>query len=128
MLQMKNKSSRLQSRHRAFGKIDILVNNAGITRDQLVMPHEARGLGCGHSDEPYVGLSVSQQVTSFDAQTALGRIINIASVFGQIGAGGAGQLRRVEAGLLGLTMAIARETGVRTLPATRLLRGSSIPL
>ena len=28
-----------------FGRIDILVNNAGIARDQLLMPHEGRGVG-----------------------------------------------------------------------------------
>src|SRR5580704_1310217 len=69
-----------------FGKIDILVNNAGITRDQLVM-----------------------------LMQRWGRIVNITSVFGQMGQAGQANYASSKAGLIGLTMAIAREVGSRNI-------------
>ena len=40
-----------------FGKVEILVNNAGITRDGLMMAHEARRLGPRAGHQPYRSIS-----------------------------------------------------------------------
>jgi len=64
-------------------------------------------------------------VTSFDAQATLGANHQYRQAYlGQMGQAGQANYAASKAGLIGLTMAIARETGVpEQLPATRLLRG-----
>ena len=51
----------------------------------------------------------TQQVTGSMLKQRWGRIINIASVFGQMGQAGQANYAASKAGLIGLTMAIARE-------------------
>jgi 3-oxoacyl-[acyl-carrier protein] reductase len=52
-----------------------------------------------------------------------GRIINIASVFGQMGQAGQANYAASKAGLIGLTMAIAREVGSRTITCNAVAPG-----
>jgi len=62
-----------------------------------------------------------QQVIGSMLKQRWGRIINITSIFGQMGRRQA-KLRRVKSGLIGLTMAIAREVGSRNITCTPSLR------
>src|ERR1700735_1284242 len=73
-----------------FGKIDILVNNAGITRDQLVMRMKRADWDSVLQTNLTSAYLCIQQVTSSMLQQRWGRIINIASVFGQMGQAGQG--------------------------------------
>jgi len=52
-----------------------------------------------------------------------GRIINITSVFGQIGQAGQANYASSKAGLIGLTMAIAREVGSRSITCNAVAPG-----
>jgi 3-oxoacyl-[acyl-carrier protein] reductase len=52
-----------------------------------------------------------------------GRIINIASVFGQMGQAGQANYSASKAGLIGLTMAIARELGSRNITCNAVAPG-----
>jgi 3-oxoacyl-[acyl-carrier protein] reductase len=52
-----------------------------------------------------------------------GRIINITSVFGQIGQAGQANYASSKAGLIGLTMAIAREVGSRSITCNAVSPG-----
>ncbi len=70
-----------------FGKIDILVNNAGITRDQLVMRMKRADWDAVIQTNLTSAYLCTQQVTSSMLKQRWGRIINIASVFGQMGPG-----------------------------------------
>src|SRR6266849_2553950 len=79
-----------------LGKIDILVNNAGITRDQLLM---------------------RMKRADWDA------VINTTSIFGQMGQAGQANYAASKAGLIGLTMAIAREVGSRNITCNAVAPG-----
>lgn len=106
-----------------FGKIDILVNNAGISID---------GLFVRMNDEDwYKTLAVNLSGSVFCARAASkimmkarsGRIINIASVVGQMG--NAGQVPYVssKAGIIGFTKAIARELASRNITVNAIAPG-----
>jgi 3-oxoacyl-[acyl-carrier protein] reductase len=64
-----------------------------------------------------------QQVIGSMLKQRWGRIINIASVFGQIGQAGQANYAASKAGLIGLTMAIAREVGSRTITCNAVAPG-----
>ena len=106
-----------------FGKIDILVNNAGVTRDQLVMRMKRADW-----DEviqtnltgPYLCI---QQVIGSMLKQRWGRIINITSIFGQIGQAGQANYASSKAGLIGLTLAVAREVASRKITVNAVAPG-----
>ena len=52
-----------------------------------------------------------------------GRIINISSIFGQMGQGGQANYSASKAGLIGLTMAVAREVASRGITANAIAPG-----
>jgi 3-oxoacyl-[acyl-carrier protein] reductase len=106
-----------------FGKIDILVNNAGITRDQLVMRMKRADWDAVLQTNLTSAYLCTQQVTSSMLKQRWGRIINIASVFGQMGQAGQANYSASKAGLIGLTMAIARELGSRNITCNAVAPG-----
>src|SRR6266436_1079239 len=106
-----------------FGKIDILVNNAGITRDQLVMRMKRADWDAVIQTNLTSAYLCTQQVTSSMLKQRWGRIINIASVFGQMGQAGQANYSASKAGLIGLTMAIARELGSRNITCNAVAPG-----
>ena len=71
-----------------FGKIDILVNNAGITRDQLVMRMKRTDWDAVLNTNLTSAYLCIQQVIGSMLKQRWGRIINITSVFGQMGQAG----------------------------------------
>ncbi len=106
-----------------FGKIDILVNNAGITRDQLVMRMKRADWDAVLQTNLTSAYLCIQQVTSSMLKQRWGRIINITSVFGQMGQAGQANYSASKAGLIGLTMAIARELGSRNITCNAVAPG-----
>jgi 3-oxoacyl-[acyl-carrier protein] reductase len=106
-----------------FGKIDILVNNAGIARDQLVMRLKRTDWDAVlHTNLTSAYLCTQQAIGSMLKQR-WGRIINITSVFGQMGQAGQANYAASKAGLIGLTMAIAREVGSRNITCNAVAPG-----
>lgn len=106
-----------------FGKIDILVNNAGITRDQLVIRMKRSDWDAVLSTNLTSAYLSIQQVIGSMLKQRWGRIINIASVFGQMGQAGQANYAASKAGVIGLTMAIAREVGSRTITCNAVAPG-----
>jgi len=106
-----------------FGKIDILVNNAGITRDQLLMRMKRADWDAVLSTNLTSAYLCSQQAISSMLRQRWGRIINITSVFGQMGQAGQANYAASKAGLIGLTMAIAREVGSRNITCNAVAPG-----
>jgi len=106
-----------------FGKIDILVNNAGITRDQLVMRMKRADWDSVLQTNLTSAYLCIQQVSSSMLKQRWGRIINITSVFGQMGQAGQANYSASKAGLIGLTMAIARELGSRNITCNAVAPG-----
>jgi 3-oxoacyl-[acyl-carrier protein] reductase len=96
--------------------VDILVNNAGITRDMLTMV-------MGQKDFTDV-IDVNLNGVFFCAQAAFtqsmmaqkrGRIVNIASIVGQIGNPGQANYAAAKGGVIGMTKALAKEFGGRNV-------------
>ena len=106
-----------------FGKIDILVNNAGITRDQLVMRMKRADWDAVLQTNLTSAYLCIQQVIGSMLKQRWGRIINITSVFGQMGQAGQANYAASKAGLIGLTMAIAREVGSRNITCNAVAPG-----
>jgi len=106
-----------------FGKIDILVNNAGITRDQLVMRMKRADWDAVLSTNLTSAYLTIQQVIPSMLKQRWGRIINITSIFGQMGQAGQANYAASKAGLIGLTMAIAREVASRNITSNAIAPG-----
>jgi 3-oxoacyl-[acyl-carrier protein] reductase len=106
-----------------FGKIDILVNNAGITRDQLVMRMKRADWDAVLTTNLTSAYLCIQQVIGSMLKQRWGRIINISSVFGQMGQAGQANYAASKAGLIGLTMAMAREVASRNITCNAVAPG-----
>jgi 3-oxoacyl-[acyl-carrier protein] reductase len=106
-----------------FGKIDILVNNAGINRDQLVMRMKRADWNAvldTNLTAPYLCI---QAAIGAMLKQRWGRIINITSIFGQMGQAGQANYAASKAGLIGLTMAVAREVASRNITVNAIAPG-----
>jgi len=106
-----------------FGKIDILVNNAGMTRDQLVMRMKRADWDAVLNTNLTSAYLCIQQVIGSMLKQRWGRIVNVTSVFGQTGQAGQANYAASKAGLIGLTMAIAREVGSRNITCNAVAPG-----
>ena len=106
-----------------FGKIDILVNNAGITRDQLLMRMKRADWDFVLNTNLTSAYLCIQQVIGSMLKQRWGRIINITSVFGQMGQAGQANYAASKAGLIGLTMAMAREVASRNITCNAVAPG-----
>jgi len=115
--------SNIKSALSHFGKIDILVNNAGITRDQLVMRMKRTDWDAVLNTNLTSAYLCIQQVIPSMLKQRWGRIINITSVFGQMGQAGQANYAASKAGLIGLTMAIAREVASRNITSNAIAPG-----
>jgi 3-oxoacyl-[acyl-carrier protein] reductase len=106
-----------------LGKIDILVNNAGITKDQLVMRMKRVDWDAVLNTNLTSAYLCTQQVVGSMLKQRWGRIINITSIFGQTGQAGQANYAASKAGLIGLTMAIARELASRNITCNAVAPG-----
>jgi len=98
-----------------LGPVEILVNNAGITRD---------GLLARMSDDQWAAVldtnlggafHTIRRATPKMMRARFGRIVNVSSVSGHLGAPGQANYSAAKAGLLGLSRAVARELAPRNV-------------
>jgi 3-oxoacyl-[acyl-carrier protein] reductase len=106
-----------------FGRIDILVNNAGITKDQLLMRMKRTDWDSVINTNLTSAYLLSQAAIGSMLKQRWGRIINITSIFGQIGQTGQANYSASKAGLIGLTMAVAREVASRNITCNAVAPG-----
>jgi 3-oxoacyl-[acyl-carrier protein] reductase len=106
-----------------LGKIDILVNNAGITHDTLIMRMKRADWDAVINTNLTSAYLCTQQVVGSMLKQRWGRIINITSVFGQMGQAGQANYAASKAGLIGLTMATARELASRSITCNAVAPG-----
>ena len=99
-----------QVRH-AWADVDVLVNNAGISQQKLFMditPEEWQRMMAVHVDGAYHCI---RAVLPAMIRRQQGRIINISSMWGQVGASCEVHYSTAKAALIGLTKALAKEVG-----------------
>ncbi|HZQ24677.1 MAG TPA: 3-oxoacyl-[acyl-carrier-protein] reductase [Terriglobales bacterium] len=106
-----------------LGKIDILVNNAGMTRDQLIMRMKRADWDTVLNTNLTSAYLCTQQAISSMLKQRWGRIVNVTSIFGQIGQAGQANYASSKAGLIGLTMAVAREVASRNITCNAVAPG-----
>lgn len=106
-----------------FGKIDILVNNAGITKDTLLMRMKRADWDSVIQTNLSGAFFCTQAVIGSMLKQRWGRVINITSVFGQMGQAGQANYAASKAGLIGFTMAMAREVASRNITVNAVAPG-----
>ncbi len=106
-----------------FGRIDILVNNAGITRDTLLLrmkPEDWQAV----IDLNLTGVFLcTRAVAKGMLKQRSGRIINIASVAGQMGNPGQANYSAAKAGVIGFTKTVAKELASRGITVNAVAPG-----
>jgi 3-oxoacyl-[acyl-carrier protein] reductase len=106
-----------------FGRVDILVNNAGITRDHLVLRMKRGDWDSVLSTNLTSAYLCVQQAIGSMLKQRWGRVINITSIFGQVGQAGQANYAASKAGIIGLTMALARELASRNITCNAVAPG-----
>lgn len=107
----------------AFGRVDILVNNAGITRDGLLVRMKDEDWDAVLSVNLKGAFLCTRAVAKVMTKQRSGRIINIASVVGQMGNVGQANYCASKAGLIGLTKSNARELSKRNITVNAVAPG-----
>jgi 3-oxoacyl-[acyl-carrier protein] reductase len=99
----------------AHGRLDILVNNAGITRDQLMLRMKRDDWDQVIATNLTAAFLTVQAVLKPMIKQRAGRIVSISSVVGQMGNAGQANYAASKAGLIGFSMALAREVASRNI-------------
>jgi 3-oxoacyl-[acyl-carrier protein] reductase len=107
----------------AFGRVDILVNNAGITRDALLLRMKDEDWDAVLNVNLKGAFLCSRAASKVMAKQRFGRIINIASIVGQMGNAGQANYCASKAGLIGLTKSNARELAKRNVTVNAVAPG-----
>lgn len=106
-----------------FGRLDVLVNNAGINRDQLLVRMSESDFDLVMSVNLKAAFLCIQQAAKLMMRQRYGRIINIASVAGQMGTYGQANYAASKAGLIALTKTAARELAARKITVNAVAPG-----
>jgi 3-oxoacyl-[acyl-carrier protein] reductase len=106
-----------------LGKVDILVNNAGITHDTLLMRMKRSDWDDVLNTNLSAPFLLTQAVIGGMMKQRWGRIINITSIVGQVGGPGQANYASSKAGLIGLTLSVAREVASRNITVNAVAPG-----
>jgi 3-oxoacyl-[acyl-carrier protein] reductase len=107
----------------AYGRVDILVNNAGITRDGLLLRMKDEDWDAVLTVNLKGAFLCTRAAAKVMTRQRVGRIINIASVVGQMGNAGQANYCASKAGLMGLTRSNARELAKRNITVNAVAPG-----
>ena len=100
---------------KAYGAIHVLVNNAGITRDMLAMRLKDEDWDAVLDTNLKAVFRLSRAAIRPMMKQRYGRIISITSVVGAAGNAGQANYAAAKAGVAGMTRALARELGSRSI-------------
>jgi 3-oxoacyl-[acyl-carrier protein] reductase len=103
--------------------VDILVNNAGLTRDGLVLRMRDQDFGDVLEVNLTAAFRCTREVLRGMLRRRWGRVISISSVVGLVGNAGQANYAASKAGLIGLTLSVAREVAQRGITANVVAPG-----
>ena len=106
-----------------FGDLSILVNNAGITRDQLIMMMPESDWDAVINTNLKSTFNCSKAAVKHMMRKRTGRIINMASVAGQMGNPGQTNYSASKGGQIAFTKALAREVAARNITVNAIAPG-----
>jgi len=101
----------------------VLVNNAGITKDGLLLRMKDEAFDRVLDVNLRGAFVCTREAAKIMSRKRYGRIINIASVVGQMGNAGQANYSAAKAGLIGLTKACARELAARQITVNAIAPG-----
>ena len=105
------------------GGLQVLVNNAGITRDMLAMRLKDDDWDAVLDTNLKAVFRMSRAVMRTMMKQRYGRIISITSVVGASGNAGQSNYAAAKAGVAGMTRALARELGSRSITVNCIAPG-----
>ena len=106
-----------------FGDLHILVNNAGITRDNLIMMMPEADWDLVLAINLKGVFNCSKAAVKHMIRKRYGRIVNMASVAGQMGNPGQTNYSASKAGMIGFTKSLAREVASRNVTVNAIAPG-----
>ena len=106
-----------------YGTVHCLINNAGITKDKLMIQMKLEEWDMVLNTNLRGPFLMMQAATRPMMKQRWGRIVNIASVVGQMGNAGQANYVSAKSGLLGLTKTVARELGSRNITCNAVAPG-----
>ena len=93
--------------------VDVLVNNAGLTRDGLALRMRDEDFSTVIEVNLAAAFRCSREVLRGMLKRRWGRIVSISSVVGLVGNAGQANYAAAKAGLIGMSMSLAKETAPR---------------
>ncbi|HLE92457.1 MAG TPA: 3-oxoacyl-[acyl-carrier-protein] reductase [Anaerolineales bacterium] len=106
-----------------FGDLSILVNNAGITKDTLIMMMSEADWDAVIDANLKSTFNCSKAAVKHMLRKRYGRIINMASVAGQMGNAGQTNYSASKGGQIAFTKALAREVAPRNITVNAIAPG-----
>jgi 3-oxoacyl-[acyl-carrier protein] reductase len=103
--------------------VDILVNNAGLTRDALLLRMRDQDFGDVLEVNLLAAFRCTREALRGMLRRRWGRVISISSVVGLVGNAGQANYAASKAGLIGLTLSVAREVAQRGITANVVAPG-----
>jgi len=106
-----------------WGRVDVLVNNAGFDRPATLLNVKGEDWDAVLGVHLKGTLNCIQAVAPHMIENRYGKIINLSSVWGKIGAVSEISYTAAKAGLIGLTKSVARELGRHQINVNVVLPG-----
>jgi len=106
-----------------IGRVDYLVNNAGVTRDGLLVRMKREDWDRVFAVNLTAAFLVTKGVVPSMMKARAGRIVNISSVVGLMGNAGQANYCASKAGLVGFSLALARELAPRNITVNAVAPG-----
>ena len=106
-----------------LGAVHIMVNNAGITRDALILRMKEEDWDAVINVNLKGVFNCTKAVVKHMSKQRYGRIVNIASIVGEMGNAGQANYSASKAGVIALTKTVAREFATRNITCNAVAPG-----
>lgn len=106
-----------------FSGIDILINNAGIVRDALLIKMKEEDFQIVIDVNLKGTFNFTKSVLPYFLQRRKGRIVNIASIIGEMGNVGQANYAAAKAGIIAFTKSVAKEVANKNITVNAIAPG-----